>query len=111
VNKQQLQEWSKFVAVLAREKPECSASEVAEQAVSLRSLARALQADNEAQCNDEGWSEKKSDALAARAEKLLAMFGLAARVQHDPRGASLKLVLPSGRTNDWGHEGYCVPTD
>ena len=27
----------------------------------------------------------------------------------DPRGAVLKLQVPSGRTNDWGREGVCVP--
>jgi len=28
----------------------------------------------------------------------------------DPRGAAVKLVLPSGRADDFGGEGYCVPT-
>ena len=27
----------------------------------------------------------------------------------DPRGAVLKLQVPSGRTNDWGQTGVCVP--
>lgn len=27
----------------------------------------------------------------------------------DPRGATVKLKLPSGRTNDWGNTGICVP--
>lgn len=27
----------------------------------------------------------------------------------DPRGCTVKLVVPSGRTNDWGAEGICVP--
>lgn len=29
--------------------------------------------------------------------------------QGDPRGCVLKLKIPSGRTNDWGQEGICVP--
>ena len=30
--------------------------------------------------------------------------------QGDPRGAAIKLVLPSGNcSNDFGREGYCVP--
>lgn len=29
----------------------------------------------------------------------------------DPRGATVKLVLPSGFTNDWGQEGVCVLQD
>ena len=28
----------------------------------------------------------------------------------DPRGATIKIKVPSGRTNDWGKEGICVPT-
>jgi len=28
----------------------------------------------------------------------------------DPRGATVKLVLPDGRTDDWGQTGICVPT-
>ena len=27
----------------------------------------------------------------------------------DPRGAVVKLNVPSGRTDDWGQEGVCVP--
>ena len=28
----------------------------------------------------------------------------------DPRGATVKLILPNGDTNDWGKDGWCVPT-
>jgi hypothetical protein len=28
----------------------------------------------------------------------------------DPRGATVKLKVPSGKTNDWGEVGVCVPT-
>ena len=28
----------------------------------------------------------------------------------DPRGNTVKLRVPSGRTDDWGQEGICVPT-
>ena len=27
----------------------------------------------------------------------------------DPRGCVLKLKVPSGKVDDWGHEGLCVP--
>lgn len=27
----------------------------------------------------------------------------------DPRGCVLKIQVPSGKTNDWGREGLCVP--
>src|SRR5215469_9231446 len=28
----------------------------------------------------------------------------------DPRGATVKVVVPDGYTNDWGGEGICVPS-
>ena len=30
--------------------------------------------------------------------------------QGDPRGAVVKIKVPSGKTNDWGNIGICVPT-
>lgn len=42
------------------------------------------------------------------AEKLPKGFGV--KTQGDPRGAVLKITVPSGKTNDWGREGICVPT-
>lgn len=30
--------------------------------------------------------------------------------QGDPRGACVKLSVPSGKTDDWGRTGICVPT-
>ena len=35
--------------------------------------------------------------------------GFGVLTQGDPRGAVLKITVPSGRTNDWGREGICVP--
>ncbi len=32
------------------------------------------------------------------------------RFSGDPRGATVKLLLPNGNTNDWGKEGWCIPT-
>lgn len=29
--------------------------------------------------------------------------------QGDPRGACVKLIVPSGKTDDWGRTGICVP--
>lgn len=29
----------------------------------------------------------------------------------DPRGCTVKLTLPSGETNDWGKDGWCIPTN
>mgnify|MGYP001568317369 CR=1 FL=1 len=39
----------------------------------------------------------------------LATQGVIPIFQGDPRGAVLKLQAPSGKTNDWGKVGICVP--
>jgi hypothetical protein len=39
-----------------------------------------------------------------------ADMGCGVRFSGDPRGCTVRLILPDGFTNDWGHEGYCVPT-
>lgn len=44
-----------------------------------------------------------------RVAKMLAGTPFVANFQGDPRGAAIKVKVPSGRTNDWGNEGICVP--
>lgn len=44
-----------------------------------------------------------------RAAKLAKESGMEAIFQGDPRGAAIKLKVPSGRTDDWGQTGICVP--
>lgn len=54
---------------------------------------------------------KREERADARILERAIRLGLAEPVlQGDPRGACVKLVLPSGKTNDWGREGICVPT-
>jgi hypothetical protein len=68
----------------------------------------------EKQCNDPAYGpddEQRVLLLEGRIERNLAPFGISAEFQGDPRGAVVKLRLPSGRANDFGGEGYyCVPT-
>ena len=45
----------------------------------------------------------------ARIVKALAGTGVEPVFQGDPRGACVKLRVPSGKTDDWGREGMCVP--
>lgn len=48
-----------------------------------------------------------------RNEKRLAAIveplGITPIFNGDPRGCVVKLKVPSGKTNDWGREGICVP--
>lgn len=53
----------------------------------------------------------RTDAqVRARVERLCAPYGVKPVFQGDPRGAVLKLVVPSGKTDDWGQTGVCVPS-
>ena len=46
---------------------------------------------------------------ADRIKALLAPYNVVPDFSGDPRGAVVKLVVPSGRTDDWGETGLCVP--
>lgn len=47
--------------------------------------------------------------IERRVRALCTTHGLTPIFSGDPRGAVLKLKVPSGRTNDGGREGVCVP--
>jgi len=53
--------------------------------------------------------EKREQNIEAEITRLCAPYGIVPKFQGDPRGCTVKLKLPSGRTNDWGQEGWCVP--
>jgi hypothetical protein len=54
--------------------------------------------------------EKKEERIRLKVEQLCAQFGCKPVFSGDPRGATLKIQVPDGYTNDWGKEGICVPT-
>jgi len=54
-------------------------------------------------------SSMKVDRLESRVAATLRPYHVTPIFSGDPRGAVLKLKVPSGRTNDWGKEGICVP--
>jgi len=55
-------------------------------------------------------NEKKEARIEQRLKELCAAFGCAPVFSGDPRGATIKISVPDGFTNDWGKEGICVPT-
>ncbi len=55
-------------------------------------------------------SSCKSVKHERRIARVLAPFNVSPVCQGDPRGACVKLRVPSGRTDDWGQTGVCVPT-
>lgn len=41
--------------------------------------------------------------------QLLADIGCGVHFGGDPRGCTVKIKFPDGKTNDWGQDGWCVP--
>lgn len=99
---------NEFVALMAREVPGLPSvvlDKVLEDADTIQRLAVAY-------CNRElSKAEEKEDADAEeRIRAALAPHGVKARFSGDPRGACVKLDVPSGRSNAFSGGGVCVPT-
>ena len=102
--------------------PDQPAMFVQRQAEALMRYGATLCRLAEEQCNgyqdhQGNWDERatrQSDAKEARirqrATDVAASIGGRVVFQGDPRGNTLKVIFPDGYTNDWGHEGICVPT-
>lgn len=68
-------------------------------------------ADGQEHHGDVPWYAVRKQQAKARIVRRLAGYAKVVPVfSGDPRGACVKLKVPSGRTNDWGQEGICVPT-
>lgn len=53
---------------------------------------------------------KKQATVETAITKLVHSFGALVHFGGDPRGCTVKVVVPDGYTNDFGREGVCVPT-
>lgn len=51
----------------------------------------------------------RGERLSLRVQEACAVHGIGVRFGSDPRGAAIKLELPSGRSNDAAGEGWVVP--
>jgi hypothetical protein len=63
-------------------------------------------------CNREltDYERQQWDRAKTRIVSLCALSSMTPVFNNDPRGACVKLQVPSGKTNDWGQIGICVPT-
>lgn len=70
----------------------------------------------EAYCNDpmsdeqQARMERKEQSLEKLISDVCQTLGAKAVFQGDPRGATVKISVPDGFTDDWGRTGICVPT-
>lgn len=70
---------------------------------------------NKLQDKWDAYIEKREQQIVARLTELVQELPdiegapIDISFQGDPRGATVKLVLYDGRTDDWGQTGICVP--
>jgi hypothetical protein len=102
-----------FAARLAIE-CQCKPYVAAAHAETLIRFGRAIQRFNETACNvgltdaQEKQRERKVEAIRGYLAKEFGP-GFSVFINGDPRGAALKLRVPSGANNDFGGDGICVP--
>lgn len=67
---------------------------------------------NRRQARHEAWTEKRDRQIEARITAICAELGPGFKpvFSGDPRGCTVKIAVPSGKTDDMGREGICVPT-
>ena len=99
-----------FFFTMARECPDIAPSDVA---VILR-LAATHGRIQEESCNGvEAERQARNEKTEHRVQRALIdlgqRFGFEPVFSGDPRGATVKLKVRSGRYDDWGQTGICVP--
>lgn len=111
-----------FCSILAQEHVPVASSRVGLNSARPSGLIRALSMAcgeykrlQEIACNI-SLTPEEQEAITAHEQnvekgirELLSPYNVVPVFQGDPRGATVKLQVPSGRTNDWGREGICVP--
>ena len=110
--KAQTKDIAAFAATLQAERPELAPHLVASDALTLMRLGRQQATASVNLCNIPNYQEtydKKTATIRARLALVLAPYKARALTGGDPRGCTVKLVLRSKRSNDFGGEGYCVP--
>lgn len=58
----------------------------------------------------EKWIAKREQQIEKRVTSIAQQLGFGVIFGGDPRGWTIKLTVPSGKTTDWAHEGIGVPT-
>lgn len=105
------QERDEFIGILLQEFPNHKYADICELA---RKLMRYAATDDRFACQDcnEGLSAEEEERQKANQQRILSLcreWGIVPVFNGDPRGATVKLQVPSGRKNDWGQVGICVP--
>ena len=101
-----------FAAVLQAELPKNPPHLTARDAMALMRLGRQHSTQAANLCNIPNYQEKydkRTANIRVKIVDILFPYGAHALCGGDPRGCIVKLILRSGRTNDFDGEAYCVP--
>lgn len=100
-----------FVATMSKELPEkwCP-QHVANWCHKMFRLATTHHRLAETGCNRELSPQETDERTESRIIDLCQEAGFSPIFSGDPRGVTVKLTVPSGRTNDFGQAGICVRT-
>lgn len=101
-------ERTEFVAVMSREFAHLPPLDLARLLGRLMRLAKMHNKLMEDACNA-GEDEEAVELCERGIRQVCEKIGCGAVLSGDPRGATVKLKVPSGRTDDWGGTGLCVP--
>ncbi len=101
-------EREEFVAVMTRECPEVRELVLLDALRRLMRLAARHGRLQEEACNHD-MPEGYDAATEQRITNICAEIGCVPVFSGDPRGCTVKLKVPSGRTNDFCGTGICVP--
>ena len=110
--KAKTQDIAAFAAALQAEKPKQPPHITAMDAVKIMHLGRRMATASVNLCNIPNYQatyDGRATAIRVMLAAILKPYGARAITGGDPRGCTVKLKLRSGRTNDFGGEGYCVP--
>jgi hypothetical protein len=60
---------------------------------------------------DEAWQardQQRETRTIKKVNELAAKYGITARINGDPRGGAIRLVLPDGRSNGWDNDTWGI---
>lgn len=106
------EETLEFAIIMARHLPAVNHSYLRDTLNELMSCSTHAKRYAEYVCN-RGLTDREEQADQRNDDRiryLARSIGCGVEISGDPRGCAVKLVLPDGYTNDFAHEGVCVPT-
>jgi|SRR5882724_140579 len=111
MSKQEREQWFKFFTRVEREAKADMKDHAYGYAERICKLSRSHGRLQESACNYglTPRQESRERNIESEITKLASELGFGVEFSGDPRGYTVKLLLPSGDKNNWGDTGYGVP--